>query len=50
MIVDKAVEFKVEKKDWSEGLYCVGCGKRILFGHSAFWIGQEAYGKECLAK
>lgn len=48
MNTDKAVEFAVTKRDWSEGLFCVGCGKRIPFGNNAYWIGQEAYGKECL--
>lgn len=38
----------VTKSNWKMGLFCVGCGKRIVFGHTAFWVGQEAYGKECM--
>jgi len=42
---------EVLKKDWPSGLFCVGCGRRILYGRNAVWdtaIGApEAYHEEC---
>lgn len=38
----------VSKGTWPNGLHCTGCGKRILFGRSAWWFGMEPFGEECV--
>lgn len=40
----------VSKSNWAHGLFCVGCARRILNGHTAYWTATEAYCSRCVGK
>lgn len=43
---------KLVKTEWPYGLWCTGCGRRILFGHEYDFVSRgtysEAYCNTCL--